>query len=238
MILRQLGHDWPRTARENCLMAAASLRQWKFAPAIGVLLVATTQVPASARVVSAKALGGERSAPVLGVLQCVPYARRTSGIRLFGDAHTWWSQARGKYMRGRLPQPGAVMAMQPHGGSTLGHVATVSRIVNSRTILISHANWSAPGKIERDVMAVDVSSANDWSEVRVWFAPIQNLGGAHWPVFGFIYRDKSSRMQRPADTAMTTLAELKHPEHSRQHVYAAYIDARQDPIGAIITGTY
>jgi len=38
-----------------------------------------------------------------------------------------------------------------------------------------------------DVEAVDVSPANDWSEVRVWFAPIQGLGSTHWPVDGFIY---------------------------------------------------
>ena len=28
-------------------------------------------------------------------LQCVPYARQVSGIRIFGDAHTWWDQAEG-----------------------------------------------------------------------------------------------------------------------------------------------
>ena len=30
-------------------------------------------------------------------LQCVPYAREHSGIKLFGDAYTWWDQAEGKY---------------------------------------------------------------------------------------------------------------------------------------------
>lgn len=140
--------------------------------------------------------GGGPMAPTPGVLQCVPFARDTSGIRLFGDAHTWWSQAAGKYDRGRAPRPGAVMAIRPHGNSTLGHVATVRRVLDARTILIDHANWSAPGKIERQVRAVDVSPANDWSEVRVWFAPIQNLGGAHWPVSGFIYNAKPGKPGR------------------------------------------
>jgi surface antigen len=124
-------------------------------------------------------------------LQCVPYARTVSGILIYGDAHTWWDQAEGHYARGTRPRLGAVMAFRPHGNSHLGHVAAISRIIDSRTVLIRHANWSPingrRGQIEDDVRAVDVSPNNDWSEVRVWFAPIQNLGGTHWPVQGFIY---------------------------------------------------
>jgi len=145
-------------------------------------------------------------------LQCVPYARQVSGISIFGDAHTWWEQAEGRYARGLRPKVGAVMTFKPHGNSTLGHVAAVSRIVDSRTILIRHANWSPingrRGQIEDNVRAVDVSPGNDWSEVRVWYAPIQALGGAHWPVQGFIYRDRPKQ--------------------------AAIAAARKDPIGAII----
>jgi hypothetical protein len=142
------------------------------------------------------ATGGAPQPPAPGVLQCVPFARVTSGIRLYGDAHTWWRQAAGKYARGQVPRVGAVMALSPHGGSTLGHVATVSRIIDSRTILISHANWSAPGKVERNVKATDVSPANDWSEVRVWYAPIASLGGGHWPVTGFIYNARPGLIDR------------------------------------------
>ena len=32
--------------------------------------------------------------------QCVPFARLVSGIQIFGDAWTWWSQAAGKYQTG------------------------------------------------------------------------------------------------------------------------------------------
>src|SRR6478672_2506999 len=35
--------------------------------------------------------------------QCVPYARDYSGIQIFGDAWTWWTQANGRYARGQLP---------------------------------------------------------------------------------------------------------------------------------------
>ena len=37
-------------------------------------------------------------------LQCVPYARDHSGVKIFGDAYTWWDQAAGKYPRGHAPQ--------------------------------------------------------------------------------------------------------------------------------------
>lgn len=172
------------------------MRGKHFTIVTSLLVAAIGQAPVQARSIDfantdagidAKIDGGAPFAPMPGVLQCVPFARNISGIHLYGDAHTWWQQAEGKYARGKAPRPGAVMAIRPHGGSLLGHVATVSRVVDARTILISHANWSAPGKIERNVTAVDVSPANDWSEVRVWYAPIQSLGGAHWPVSGFIY---------------------------------------------------
>ena len=135
-------------------------------------------------------------------LQCVPYARQVSGVALFGDAHTWWGQAAGKYARGNRPKVGAVMSFKPFGNSRLGHVAAVSKVIDSRTVLIRHANWSPingrRGQIEDDVRAVDVSEANDWSAVRVWFAPIQALGTTHWPLNGFIYPEKGpDRLQAP-----------------------------------------
>ncbi len=135
----------------------------------------------------------DESAAIPTYLECVPYARQVSGIRIFGDAHTWWDQAAGRYQRGHAPRVGAVMAFEPFGNMQLGHVAAVSRIVDSRTVLLRHANWSPingrRGQIENDVRAVDVSENNDWSAVRVWYAPIQALGGTAWPVSGFIYRE-------------------------------------------------
>lgn len=128
-------------------------------------------------------------------LQCVPYARELSGIQIYGDAHTWWNQAAGRYERGDEPRVGAVMAFVPHGGMRLGHVAMVSQVIDSRTVLLDHANWSPingrRGQIERDVKAVDVSPANDWSQVRVWYGPIQALGTSVWPVHGFIYGEQA-----------------------------------------------
>nr|WP_191984695.1 CHAP domain-containing protein [Pelagerythrobacter rhizovicinus] len=128
-------------------------------------------------------------------LQCVPYARQLSGVQIYGDAHTWWDQAAGRYERGDEPRVGAVMAFVPHGSMRLGHVATVSRVIDSRTVLLDHANWSPingrRGQIERDVRAIDVSPGNDWSQVRVWYDPIQALGTTVWPVHGFIYGEEA-----------------------------------------------
>ena len=45
-------------------------------------------------------------------LQCVPYARRVTGVQIYGDAHTWWSQAEGRYAKGSVPKVGAVMAFK------------------------------------------------------------------------------------------------------------------------------
>lgn len=143
-------------------------------------------------------VSGGGSATLPPYLQCVPYARRVSGIQIFGDAHTWWDQAAGRYDRGYKPRIGAVMTFKPYGNMRLGHVAAVSRILDSRTVLLRHSNWSPingrRGQIEDDVRAIDVSESNDWSEVRVWFDPIQALGGTHWPVQGFIYNRPSRRL--------------------------------------------
>ena len=132
-------------------------------------------------------------------LQCVPYARQVSGVDIYGDAHTWWGQAQGRYRTGKTPSVGAVMAFRPHRGMQLGHVAAVSRVLDSRRVLLDHANWSPingrRGQIEKDVLAIDVSSANDWSEVQVWYDPLGTVGTTAWPVEGFIYSDGKPRSQ-------------------------------------------
>jgi surface antigen len=130
-------------------------------------------------------------------VECVPIARQQSGIQIYGDAHTWWNQAEGKYARGNAPRKGAVLAFKPHGAMTLGHVAAVSKVIDDRNILVTHANWSMingrRGQIERNVRMVDVSEGGDWSRVRVWYAPLEDLGTTHWPTHGFIYPSHSGQ---------------------------------------------
>lgn len=171
-------------------------------------------------------------ARVVTDLQCVPYARQVSGIRIYGDAHTWWEQARGRYARGAEPKVGSVMAFRPHGNSRLGHVAAVSRIVDERTVLIKHANWSEPGRIENDVRAVDVSSEGDWSQVRVWYAPARSLGGTRWPLRGFIYNEPPRKAGKPAKSRPGT---GRPPERETRDPVPSV--GRSDPIGDIIAAS-
>ncbi|URW76635.1 CHAP domain-containing protein [Sphingomonas donggukensis] len=123
--------------------------------------------------------------------QCVPFAREASGVRIFGDAWTWWDQADGRYPRGHVPKVGAVVAFERSAKLRLGHVAVVSRIVEKRVLMLTHANWSRQngerGHVEQDVTLFDVSPGNDWSEVKVWYRDSDGLGGSTYPVHGFIY---------------------------------------------------
>jgi surface antigen len=133
--------------------------------------------------------------------QCARFAREFSGIDIRGDAWTWWGQAEGRYARGNRPRVGAVLSFTPSGPMRLGHVATVTRVLGSREIAVTHANWSpingTRGQIERDVLIRDVSEDNDWSRVRVWFAPIADLGTTEWPVDGFIYPSRAPKFAEP-----------------------------------------
>lgn len=129
--------------------------------------------------------------------QCAPFAREVSGIAIHGNAGTWWSQAAGKYERGHSPEIGSVLVFKPHGRMRIGHVAMVSRVVDARTVKLTHANWSRRGRVETDVEAVDVSEAGDWSKVKVWYASQQGLGLTSYPTFGFIYADEAKDAGTP-----------------------------------------
>jgi hypothetical protein len=119
-------------------------------------------------------------------LQCVPYARAHSDIKIYGDAYTWWDQAAGKYARGSEPLPGAVMVLNNYAGDNRGHVAVVKRQVSAREIRVDHANWLDDGSIYVNDPVEDVSSDNDWSMVRVYNLKSGGWGGKIYPVQGFI----------------------------------------------------
>jgi surface antigen len=156
-------------------------------------------------------------------LQCVPYARAVSGVEIRGDAHTWWGQAQGRYDRGEQPRVGAVLAFKPHGAMRLGHVAAVRKIIDARTLLVSHANWSTidgtRGHIEENVRVVDASAGNDWSEVQVWYTPNAALGTTRWPVNGFIYPHQK-RSENGVRLAVANLTGVQ-PSRVRPNVQTA-----------------
>ena len=123
-------------------------------------------------------------------LQCVPYAREVSHIDLSGDAFLWWAEASGRYARGDVPQEGAVLNFRAIGRMPLGHVAVVTDVVDSRTILVTQANW-VRGTITNDVTVQDVSPDNDWSEVQVELGDSRTWGAAY-PTYGFIYNQPAT----------------------------------------------
>ncbi|WP_176597431.1 MULTISPECIES: CHAP domain-containing protein [Sphingobium] len=151
------------------------------------------------------ALGALITTPAAaGTLQCAPFARQVSGIELYGNANTWWGQAEGRYDRGHEPRVGAVLAFAASRSMPVGHVAMVSKVISDREVLLTHANWSYRGGIERNVRAVDVSPNNDWTDVRVWYGPTGGLGLRPNPAKGFIYAGKAS--EAPVQIAMADRA--------------------------------
>jgi hypothetical protein len=134
----------------------------------------------------AAAAGGAR------VIQCVAFAKQDAGIEISGNARDWWGNAAGVYERGSQPENGSVLSFLANGRMPLGHVAVVSGIEDSRTIVIDQSHWNSRG-VTRDIEVKDVSEANDWSAVRV------QLG--HGAAFGSIYPTHGFIYPRPAQNA-------------------------------------
>jgi hypothetical protein len=131
-----------------------------------------------------------REAGIAEPVSCVPYARAVSGIQLQGDAWTWWDAAAGRYARGRAPRPGSVLVIDRTARMREGHVAVVRRVLGPRDIRVDHANWAsgqARGRIHRDQPVRDVSPANDWSRVLVWYPPINDFGRTAYAARGFVH---------------------------------------------------
>lgn len=176
--------EWARTARALGLaLTAAALAACASMPApidgaVGELprAPAPPEIDAAPRVVDYAAN-----------LQCVPFARRESGVEIYGNANTWWRQAAGRYARSHTPAPGSVLVVHGYNNPRRGHVAVVRRIESDRVIIIDQANWLNGGEISVGVPVLDVSPNNDWSEIRVWHIPGAHWGGRVYDVEGFIH---------------------------------------------------
>ena len=143
-------------------------------------------------------------------LQCVPFARDHSDVKIFGDAYTWWDKAAGKFARDSKPQSGAVMVLSGYAGPDRGHVAVVQKIVSSREIRVDHANWLDDGSVYLNDPVEDVSSDNDWSAVRVWNIQTGNWGSHSYPVQGFILPGPPAPADRPAGDGRVARADIPH----------------------------
>ncbi len=130
-------------------------------------------------------------------LQCVPFARRESGVEIHGDANTWWDQAKARYTRRQAPEERAVMVLYGYSDPSRGHVAVVRETVSPRLIIVDHANWLNAGEITRDVPIRDVSAAGDWSQVQVWNVQTRQWGGRAYNVQGFIVSLQQSAAETP-----------------------------------------
>lgn len=125
-----------------------------------------------------------------GGWSCVPYARARAGFDLRGDAWQWWEAASGRYDRGHAPRPGSALVLMRTSRLPQGHVAVVARVVSGREVRVDHANWAsggAKGRVARDQAVRDVSAANDWSLVRVWYPRASDYGATSYPSYGFIH---------------------------------------------------
>lgn len=122
---------------------------------------------------------------------CVRTVRALSDFSIRGDAWTWWNSAAGLHERDDRPAAGSVLVFKRSARMGRGHVSLVSRVVDSRTVEVDHT-WIAGRGIKRGMQVVDVSSANDWSAVRVWHEPTGQLGQRVYPTYGFILPEGAS----------------------------------------------
>ncbi|MBL8660054.1 MAG: CHAP domain-containing protein [Rhodospirillales bacterium] len=132
---------------------------------------------------STSAAGGDAGPEILS--ECVPFARAVAEVQIHGNAADWWARAAGQYARTQAPSIGSVLVFRRTSRLPYGHVAVVSRVLSSRRILLTHANW-VPHRINEDVLSIDVSPNNDWSQVRVWWPPLRQMGASIYPAYGFI----------------------------------------------------
>src|SRR3954469_838705 len=130
--------------------------------------------------------------PVPGIVDhevggsCVLYARAASGIDLRGDAYSWWDLAAGRYLRGNMPEVGAVLVLTQTERLHLGQLAVVRQVIDTRDILVDHSNW-VPGRIITGMQVQDVSPDNDWTQLR-FFNPQYGVFGSIYAADGFIYQ--------------------------------------------------
>jgi surface antigen len=122
-------------------------------------------------------------------VECAPFARALTGVKLTGAAADWWPQAAGRYDRSAAPDVGSVLVLRRSSRLPSGHVAVVSEVVSARQVRVSQANW-VHHRITENQAVIDVSSSGDWSLVRMFWPPSGQMGTTDYPAFGFIRPDR------------------------------------------------
>jgi len=167
---------------------SAAVGRFADQPAVQASLVSLPKLPLPTRPRPAIVSAGRH-------LECVPYARKLSGIQIRGNAWTWWAKATGRYERGAVPEPGAVMVWSKTKRLRQGHLAYVVAVLNEREVLVHQSNWLNRGRIHRYTPVRDVSKNNDWSVVQVWYTPGQRYGSGRYPIYGFVYPNDPDDVQ-------------------------------------------
>ena len=78
------------------------------------------------------------------------------------------------------------MVLDGYAGPKRAHLAVVTRVITPREIRVDHSNWLNDGNIYLNSPVIDISPANDWSQVRVWNNRDGHLGVKNYAVRGFI----------------------------------------------------
>lgn len=126
---------------------------------------------------------------------------RSSHVELPGDAWTWWDQAKGRYDRGQRPRVRAVIALPRQPSLPSGLVAVVSRIIESRVLMLDHARWPEASAEGESITLFDVSPNNDWTTIKVYQRSGATVGGRTYQVYGFIYPPRAAKAtsREPSD---------------------------------------
>jgi hypothetical protein len=121
----------------------------------------------------------------------VAYARSVTGIAIPGEAWSWWDGANGRYPRGNVATPGAVLVFRQQQSLPSGHLAVVTKVIGPREIRVSHADWASTwatrGRITGNVPVLDISHYNDWTKVRLWYGARGTVDRVYRS-YGFVYR--------------------------------------------------
>ena len=100
------------------------------------------------------------------------------------------------------PLVGSVLVLSKTKRLRRGHVGVVTAIASEREIRLDHANWQ-PDAIITNMAVMDVSPANDWTQLRFWNKDAR-MWGAVYPASGFVYNlaDKG----KPTGTVTTVIS--------------------------------
>lgn len=118
------------------------------------------------------------------------YVRSVTGMAIPGEAWSWWEGSNGRYPRGSIPAPGAVLVFRQQQKLPAGHLAVVTKVLGPREIRISHADWASTwatrGRITGNVPVLDVSPHNDWTQLRLWYGARGTVQRVY-EAYGFVY---------------------------------------------------